>query len=127
MKKSELKQIIRELIKEQMDIDLPPMLKDKGRSGSFNPQSNMSPQGGSAAEIIKRKFSQVANSQRFMELANNTPPREIMQLAQPIPKDVATLAQRPVGITRPSGVAKEVSLALLIFLALFILREMGEI
>tara|TARA_Y100000592_G_scaffold94683_1_gene159825 strand:- start:94 stop:474 length:381 start_codon:yes stop_codon:yes gene_type:complete len=37
MKKSELKQIIRQLVKEQMDIDLPPMLKDKGRSGPFNP------------------------------------------------------------------------------------------
>jgi len=37
MKKSQLRQIIRQLVKEQMDIDLPPMLKSKGKSGPFNP------------------------------------------------------------------------------------------
>ena len=43
MKKSQLRQIIRQLVKEQMDIDLPPMLKSKGKSGPFNPFGNTNP------------------------------------------------------------------------------------
>ena len=147
LNKTQLRKLIRKIIKEQVAPVHPGPFVPSGQTpgtggptptggpnvtthpGPLSPAAAGSPGSGatkpstSPANAVKQALSSITRNKSFIQQLNSMSEEEIMRKAQPIPRDVQALANRPGRV--PPGVNK--SWALLIFMVLFILRETGQI